>query len=314
MLSAIITQLTGEYLLDYLRPRLFEPLGIENPVWETCPRGINVGGSGLYITLEDIARFGQLYLQKGLWNGQRILAEEWIAEATKAISDNSNTQTNPDWCVGYGYQFWMCRHECYRGDGAFGQFCIIMPEYDTVLAMIGGVRDMQSILDIVWEHLLPALQSEALPAAPQAAAELGAKLASLSFAVVEGQASSLLAEQVSGKTFNLESSELELESITLDFGDGKSKLVVRGERGEHAIPVGYGAWQMGRSGYSDEPVAACGAWTAADTFEVRLCYTERVYCPIFRFHFAGSELQIEGDPNVFWTLTDVRTITGQPAD
>ncbi|HEU0296567.1 MAG TPA: serine hydrolase, partial [Anaerolineales bacterium] len=106
MLSAIITKLTGESLLDYLRPRLFDPLGIENPAWETDPRGINLGGTGLHIATEDIARFGQMYLQKGMWQGQRIVPEKWIDEATKATSDNSNTQTNPDWAVGYGYQFW----------------------------------------------------------------------------------------------------------------------------------------------------------------------------------------------------------------
>ena len=121
MLSAIITRLTGETLLEYLRPRLFEPLGIEHPTWEVDPRGINVGGTGLHIKTEEIARFGQMYLQKGMWQGQRLVPEAWIAQATTAVSDNSNTQTNPDWSVGYGYQFWRCRHNAYRGDGAFGQ-------------------------------------------------------------------------------------------------------------------------------------------------------------------------------------------------
>jgi CubicO group peptidase (beta-lactamase class C family) len=257
MLSVIITKLTGESLLDYLRPRLFEPLGIENPTWDTDPRGINIGGSGLHIKLEGIARFGQLYLQKGMWHGQRILTEEWIEEATKATSDNSNVETNPDWIVGYGYQFWLCRHDCYRGDGAFGQYCIILPEQDAVLAMIGGVRDMQPIMNKVWEHLLPGLQPETLPANPQAYKELRDKLASLSLPLAEGQPSSPLAVQYSGKRFNLENdSELQLESITLEFGDAPSKLIVRDERGEHAIPIGYAEWQMGHSGYSDEPVAA----------------------------------------------------------
>src|SRR5262249_36592017 len=106
VLSAIITKLTGESLLDYLRPRLFDPLGIENPVWEADPRGISLGGSGLHGTTEDIAKLGQMYLQKGIWNGKRILSSEWIAESTYPHSDNSNTQTNPDWTAGYGYQFW----------------------------------------------------------------------------------------------------------------------------------------------------------------------------------------------------------------
>ncbi len=131
MLSAIITKLTGETLLDYLRPRLLDPLGIEGATWESDPRGISIGGSGLHAKTEDIARFGQLYLQKGLWQGKRLVSEDWIAEAASAHSDNSNTQTNPDWTVGYGYQLWRNRPAGYRGDGAFGQFCIVLPEQDS---------------------------------------------------------------------------------------------------------------------------------------------------------------------------------------
>jgi hypothetical protein len=166
----------------------------------------------------------------------------------------------------------------------------------------------------VWEHLLPGLQPETLLANPQAYKELRDKLASLSLPLAEGQPSSPLAEQYSGKSFNLENdSELQLESITLEFGDGPSKLIVRDERGEHAIPIGYAEWQMGHSGYSDEPVAACGAWTADHTYELRLCYTTRVYCPIFRFHFTGNELHLEVEPNVFWGFAHIRKITGHLA-
>ncbi len=138
MLSAILTKLTGQTLLDYLSTRLFSPLGIEHPTWETDPRGVSLGWAGLHVRTEDIACFGQMYLRKGLWHGWRILPEAWVDEATKATSDNSVTQTNPDWTVGYGYQFWRCRHDCYRGDGAYGQYCIVMPEQDAVLAINSG--------------------------------------------------------------------------------------------------------------------------------------------------------------------------------
>ncbi len=159
MLSAIVQKLTGQTLVDYLTPRLFAPLGIETPTWESCPRGINVGGWGLNIRTEDIARFGQLYLQKGEWHGQQLLPAAWVDEATMAHSDNSRNE-NTDWAQGYGYQFWRCRHNAYRGDGAFGQFCVIMPEQDAVLAITAGMSNMQSLLDLVWTHLLPALGNE----------------------------------------------------------------------------------------------------------------------------------------------------------
>jgi len=321
MLSAIITKLTGESILNYLRPRLFSPLGIENPTWETDPRGVSIGGTGLHIKTEDIARFGQMNLQRGMWDGRRILTEAWIAEATKATSDNSNTETNPDWMVGYGYQFWRCRHNCYRGDGAFGQYCIIMPEQDAVLAIVGGVRDMQVVLDKVWDHLLPAMQPramqpQALPTDPQTYAELRDKLAGLSLPLAKGQPSSLGVEQWWGKTYQLERNALQLESVAIQFGDACSTLVVRDERSEHAIQVGYDAWLKGTTnvrGDDDEPVAACGAWTAEDTYEVRICYYESVYCPVLRFHYTRGELQLEVEPNVSWGPTTVRTITGRVA-
>jgi CubicO group peptidase (beta-lactamase class C family) len=313
MLSAIITKLTGESLLDYLRPRLFNPLGIENPVWETGPRGVSIGGTGLHVKTEDIARFGQLYLQKGMLDGRRILTEGWIADATKATSDNSNTQTNPDWTVGYGYQFWRCRHNCYRGDGAFGQYCIIMPEQDAVLAIVGGVRDMQAVLDKVWDHLLPAMQPEALPADPQAYGDLHDTLAGLSLPLPKGPSSSPSMEQWRGKTYRLERNELQLESAAIQFGDEHSTLVVRDERSEHSIQVGYDTWLRGTNNageHDHEPVAACGAWTTKDTYEVRICYTQRVFCPVFRFHFTRDGLRLEVEPNVSWDPPTVRTMTG----
>lgn len=314
MLSAIITRLTGESLLDYLSTRLFAPLGIENPTWETDPRGINIGGSGLSLKTEDIARFGQMYLHKGSWHGRRILPEAWVAEATSAHSDNSNTQTNPDWMVGYGYQFWRCRHDGYRGDGAFGQYCIVMPEQDAVLAIIGGVQDMQAVLDKVWEHLLPAMQPEALPADPQAYGKLYDKLAVLSLPLPKGQPSSPKVEQWWGKTYKLENNDLKLESVAIKFGDEHGTLIVRDERGEHPMQVGYATWLKGTTdmrGHGDEPVAACGAWTAEDTYEVRVCYYEGVFCQVFRFHYTSGELQLEVEPNVSWGPTTVTAITGR---
>ena len=125
MLSAIVQKVTGMTVLDYLRPRLFEPLGIEHPTWGTSPQGISLGGYGLSIRTEDIARFGQLYLQKGKWHGKQLVPEAWIEAATaRQTSNGSNPKS--DWDQGYGYQFWRCRHGAFRGDGAFGQFCIVL--------------------------------------------------------------------------------------------------------------------------------------------------------------------------------------------
>jgi hypothetical protein len=172
---------------------------------------------------------------------------------------------------------------------------------------------MQAVLDKVWEHLLPAMQPGALPADPQAYGQLCDKLADLSLPLPKGQPSSPMAEQWSGKTVQLESNELQLESVAIQFGDRRSTLVVRDKGGEHAIQVGYDAWLKGTTnvhGYGNESLAACGAWTAEDTYEVRMCYYEGVFCPVFRFHYTGGELQVEVEPNVSWGPPTVKTIAG----
>jgi CubicO group peptidase (beta-lactamase class C family) len=188
MLSAIVQKATGKTLLDYLRPRLFAPLGIDKPTWETSPQGISTGGYGLSIRTKDIASFGQLYLQKGRWKGKQLVSESWVKEATaRQTSNGSNPKS--DWDQGYGYQFWRCRHGAYRGDGAFGQYCIVLPEQDAVIAITGGLRDMQAVLNLVWDKLLPAMKPSALPADESAQKKLERKLKALSLRLPAGNGS-----------------------------------------------------------------------------------------------------------------------------
>jgi len=200
MLSAIVQKLTGMTLLAYLTERIFEPLGIEGATWDSCPRGINLGGFGLNLKTEDIARFGQLYLQGGVWEGERLLPEAWIAEATSCQTDNSSMD-NADWSQGYGFQFWRCRHNAYRGDGAFGQYCIVMPDQDAVVAITGGLGDMQAVLDLVWTHLLPVMGSTPLPEDASIYAELVSKLADLALPPLDGVSASPVAAAISGMTY-----------------------------------------------------------------------------------------------------------------
>ncbi len=178
MQAAIVQKVTGETVLDYLTPRLFAPLGIEKPTWETSPQGISIGGYGLYLCTEDIAKFGQLYLQKGRWNGKQLIPESWIDQATsKQVSNGSDP--NRDWDQGYGFQFWRCRHGAYRGDGKDGQFCIVLPNQDAVIAITANSRDMQEQLNIVWDKLLPVFTNESLHANPDEQAKLKATISNL---------------------------------------------------------------------------------------------------------------------------------------
>ena len=164
-LSSIVTKATGQTVLDYLKPRLFEPLGIANPEWGTTAEGHNFGGYGLFLRTEDIAKFGQLYLQKGQWKGKQLLSAQWVEAATAKQVDNDKAPSGrtSDWQQGYGFQFWRCQHNAFRGDGRDGQICLVMPDQDTVIAITALTGQMQTELDLVWEKLLPAFADEALP-------------------------------------------------------------------------------------------------------------------------------------------------------
>ncbi len=171
MCSAALQKIVGETTLDYLTPRLFEPLHIEKPVWEASPEGISKGGTGLYLKTEDIAKFGQFLLQKGVWNGKRLLSEEWIDAATsKQISNGDNP--NSDWTQGYCFQFWRCRYNAYRGDGAYGQFCVVMPDQNMVVVMTSDAGDTAGELNALFDVLRPAVADAPLPENPDALAKL----------------------------------------------------------------------------------------------------------------------------------------------
>jgi CubicO group peptidase (beta-lactamase class C family) len=168
VLSAIIQKTTGEKLIDYLAPRLFDPLGITGAEWQESAAGINCGGWGLFVKTEDMAKLGLFILQKGVWNGNRLLPAAWFDEATtsKIASLPSGTKREDlkikpeesDWLQGYGYQMWRSRHNSYRADGAYGQYILVLPEKNAVIAATAQVNDMQAELNLIWEYLLPALE------------------------------------------------------------------------------------------------------------------------------------------------------------
>jgi len=312
MLSAIIQRLTGVTLLEYLRPRLLDPLGIGQATWETCPRGINTGGFGLSITTDGIARFGQLYLQNGAWNGQQLVPAAWVAEATARQIDNAPSE-NIDWAQGYGYQFWRCRHNAYRGDGAFGQFCIVMPEQDTVLAITSGVGPMQPVLDLVWEHILPALGTAPLPANPAAHATLSRKLGQLALPLPEGAVSP--ERDIPGGTYIFQPNQLELQAISFAFGPAGCELTLRDPRGEHHLAAGYGAWREGVTTFVDrgerQPFVGAGAWVDADTYHAKFYYNETPFCVMMACQFVGDQLLFDFSVNVSFGPTEFPQLVGR---
>ena len=170
MLSAIVTKVTGQKVVDYLQPRLFDPLSIDPPQWDENPQGINCGGWGLYLKTEDLAKMGQCILGGGKYRGKQVIPADWVKQMTARQVDSVPSGTRPeqaaergltvensDWVQGYGYQMWRCRHNAVRADGANGQYIIVIPDKDAVVAVTANLGNMQEEINLIWDHILPAL-------------------------------------------------------------------------------------------------------------------------------------------------------------
>lgn len=176
MLSAIVTRVSGQSLADYLNSRLFEPLGIEKPFWETDGAGVAVGGWGLYMRSEDLAKVFLVYLQKGLYEGRRILPEEWVRQAT-SYQTATHAKGALDNVCGYGFQFWQ-NHipNSYRADGLFGQRCLLLPDYDALMVINSGQAEDYFMMDAIWGQLPQCFADAPLPANKQDYARLQEKI------------------------------------------------------------------------------------------------------------------------------------------
>lgn len=320
MLSAMVQKATGQSALEYLRTRLFEPLGWRDPTWLASPQGISVGGFGLMGRTEDIARFGQLYLQKGMWQGKQLVPAAWVAMATSLQTSNGSNPRS-DWDQGYCFQFWRCQHNAYRGDGAFGQYCVVMPDQDAVLAMTGGLRDMQAVLNLVWDKLLPAMQAQALPDDETAHRALETKIAGLVMRMPAGQPTSPQAAAVLGKWYAFPENDRGIAALALDAG-AQPALLVRTAAGESRTPIGIGAWGAAGPGFANglekflsvpvHPlVAASGAWTADDTFTVKLALSQTPFYSTLTLRFDGQRLVLNAQHNVAFGPTALPELIGQ---
>ena len=170
VLSAAVQKVSGQKIVDYLDSRLWKPLGIEKPHWDESPAGINTGGWGLYLHTESLAKMGLCILNGGKYNGKQVIPADWVKEMTanqvpscpaglngESVRDSGMDPVTSDWLQGYGYQMWRCRHNAVRADGAWGQYIIIMPEQDAVVAVTAKIGNMQEEINLIWDNILPAL-------------------------------------------------------------------------------------------------------------------------------------------------------------
>ena len=326
MLSAIVQRLTDQTLVEYLSPRLFDPIGIETPFWESSPEGVNLGGTGLYLTTEDIARFGLLYLRDGFWNGERLLPEGWVREATRSHISNGDDPSS-DWNQGYGFQFWRCRNGAYRGDGAFGQYCVVLPEHDVVVAITSGVGDMQAVLNTIWDDLLPHLASgaEAAERSEASQQQLTGRLETLALPLPEVSPSSPTEARVSGVRWELPENATGLIEVSLEFNTNVFTYRLTGS--DHPLAAGADlsgdyTTRFGRHDWVDDTCllgyprrlrsASSGTWVDPQTFELTIVQIESPHIITLTFAFAGDLLRLSGCINVSFGPTEFTPIEGHP--
>jgi CubicO group peptidase (beta-lactamase class C family) len=317
MLGSLVQRVTGSTVEEYLRPRLFEPLGITHELWGQSQERVNLADGGLSVRTEDLAKFGQLYLAGGVWKGEQLLPEGWASAATAMQVSTGNNDNN--WGYGYGFQFWRSQVG-YRADGSLGQFAFVLPDEDMVLAITSGTNDTNGVMNIVWQNLPAIMGDGSTVEDPAGLGALRERLAGLALAMPAGQASSPLAADVSGRRYVVTgTSSLGMTALALDFSGASPVLTIEDGDGVHALTVGSGQWARQRTGYRkhinelfdtpEQGVAVSGAWSAENTFVARLVFNETPYSMTTTFGFEGEQVRVSSTYNVRWGTPSEPEIT-----
>ncbi|MBQ9432194.1 MAG: serine hydrolase [Kiritimatiellae bacterium] len=303
MLAEIVEKKTGRKMMEYLKEKFFDPLGITGVETTYSPSGVPCGGWGMAMKTTDLARFGQCYLQEGAWNGKQVLSREWVRLATSKHTrncGNASDYDNNDWHRGYGFQFWRCQHNCFRADGAGGQFTIMMPDQDAVFCATALFGDFQGAFNTVWEHLLPAMKNAPLPENPEALAKLREKCATLRLATVAGGREGVVKDL---RSWKLKPNNGGFDELRFEPDEEGWKIVLSGDKRKVAFNVGHQKWRTGETSLTDATVdplgafgllgtlntAASGAWTENGKFTARVWYTHEAAKSKLELDFTGPK-------------------------
>lgn len=307
MLAALVERVSGEGLVEFLTSRLFDPLGITGVDWEVDPKGIATGGYGLRVKTEDMAKLGQLFLQKGNWQGKQLISPQWIEAASSAqIMQNPTASQEQvaasDWLQGYGYQMWRSRYDSYRADGAFGQYILVLPKMDAVIAITSETSSMQGLIDLVWEHILPAFNGEVSEGDDLRLKEV---LGGLAIYPMAGVDNSTMELSLSGNRYGFQG---DVEELEVTFKKGKCEVILV-EKGEtYRFAFGRESWILGKAerkgpylvarakgaleGLAPFQVNGSYSWENANTLILQLNYTESPHTETFRIFFDGETAEM----------------------
>jgi CubicO group peptidase (beta-lactamase class C family) len=301
MLSAILTRTTGQTLHDYLRPRLFEPLGIIGERWDIGPDGINPGGNGLKCRTVDILKLGALHAQRGVWNGRRILTESWVAAATRAHSNS-----------GYGYHWMAGRDRTCAAMGVFGQLVVVFADHDATLAITSGVNGenacSETILPLVYRHFQGAFHDAVLPVS-----EAGTRLQQR--AVVAASIERLVSQAAPAPelarvlTYDIAGNPQGVTRLRVEFEPGSCTLQLMDADGQHTLEMGVDGWIEsdtdipGRElhhGYELRParVVAGARWLDPRTLEMHWIFAETAFRDTVICRFEADRISLVRSVNV----------------
>lgn len=319
MLSAIIKKVTGQSAHEYLKPRLYQPLNITNTTWGANFEGINMGASHLRMPTEDIAKFGQLYLQKGMWNGKQVISPEWVRQASAKQMENGHNDSS--WGYGYGFQFWLNPPGGYRADGAFGQYSMVLPDQDAVVVITSESIDTKKTMQIVWDVLIPEMKPHKIQELGSAHSTLVNELRELKYDPPQLAAQSPLIDKIGGREFLLDKNPFNAKSVSFNFSgdscvftlkeDGKPDINIingmnRWIKAGNIKPAAHSLFSLRRIDF-DSIVAASYGWQNDHTLVLTWRYIETVHGETFTCIFEGDKLTIK-------PLFSVNRLQGKPDD
>ena len=299
MLSAIITRTTGQPMAEYLRPRLLEPLGIDNWRWDTSPGGISPGANGLTWTTAASLKLGDLHAQRGMWNGNRVLSDAWVRAATAKQVANKDD--------GYGYQWWMGPGGSYYALGLFTQLAIVFPAADATLAIFGAIDKSSRLKPIIWKHF-PAAFGAATAGRTAAAAELAAETKGLRLLPPLAAVTTPGGRARSGR-YTVEANDQGVRWVSFDLSASMCDYRMADEHGEHRISAGLTDYVEqdttmtgNRLHHEYRPatmrVVAGARWRDADTLEMTWQFVESAFRDTVICRFHGNAVSVDRSVNV----------------
>ena len=332
MLSAILQRATGERLSDYLRPRVFEPLGLAQIDWDICPAGVNPGGNGLSWCTEASLRLGILHAQAGRWEGRQVLPEGWVRQATQTVT--SCARSEPPGSTrhlalaaparGYGLHWWTLPGGGFLASGLFGQFAVVLPAEQAVIAVTAAMQPRDDrLLDLIWHTLRPGLQS--ISPHQRDPAGLVHRLDSMALTERAPTPRSALVSGVSGRRYVIAPNPLGVAAVTLRFEGAQGSFVLEDGSGTHTVAFGLDTPMDGvttmpgaslHHGYEpgDMRVLAFGRWVTDEQFEMTWRFIETAFGDVVQCVFSGDTVTIQRRVNVNIAATEWPMMTGTQTD